>query len=54
MNCIKKQKSITLKDESSRLEGLQYNSKASGGDGIPEWLFKILKDDALKVLHSIC
>ena len=29
-------------------------NKASGGDGIPEWLFKILKDDALKVLHSIC
>ena len=28
--------------------------KASGGDGIPTELFKILKDDALKVLHSIC
>ena len=29
-------------------------SKASGGDGIPAELFKILKDDAVKVLHSIC
>ena len=28
-------------------------SKASGGDGIPAELFKILKDDAVKVLHSI-
>ena len=29
-------------------------NKASGGDGIPVELFPILKDDALKVLHSIC
>ena len=29
-------------------------SKASGGDGIPAELFKILKDDAVKVLHSVC
>ena len=29
-------------------------SKASGGDGIPGELFQILKDDAVKVLHSIC
>ena len=29
-------------------------NKASGGDGIPAELFKILKDDAMKVLHSIC
>ena len=29
-------------------------NKASGGDGIPTELFKILKDDAVKVLHSIC
>ena len=28
--------------------------KASGGDGIPAELFQILKDDAMKVLHSIC
>ena len=29
-------------------------NKASGGDGIPVKLFQILKDDAVKVLHSIC
>ena len=29
-------------------------NKASGGDGIPAELFQILKDDALKVPHSIC
>ena len=29
-------------------------NKASGGDGIPVELFLILKDDAVKVLHSIC
>ena len=28
--------------------------KASGGDGIPAELVKILKDDAVKMLHSIC
>ena len=35
------------------LESLTTN-KASGGDGIPVELFQILKDDAVKVLHSIC
>ena len=34
------------------LEGISTN-KASGGDGIPVELFQILKDDAVKVLHSI-
>ena len=29
-------------------------NKARGGDGIPAELFQILKDDAVKVLHSIC
>ena len=29
-------------------------NKASGGDGFPAELFQILKDDAVKVLHSIC
>ena len=29
-------------------------NEASGGDGIPVELFQILKDDAVKVLHSIC
>ena len=35
------------------LESITTN-KASGGDGIPIELFQILKDDAVKVLHSIC
>ena len=35
------------------LESITVN-KASGGDGIPVKLFQILKDDAVKVLHSIC
>ena len=29
-------------------------NKASGGDGIPVELFQILKDDAVKALHSVC
>ena len=29
-------------------------NKANGGDGVPVELFQILKDDAMKVLHSIC
>ena len=29
-------------------------NKANGGDGIPVELFQILKDDAVKVLHSTC
>ena len=35
------------------LESITRN-KASGGDGIPVKLFQILKDDAVKMLHSIC
>ena len=35
------------------LESITMN-KASGGDGIPADLFQILRDDAVKVLHSIC
>ena len=35
------------------LESITTN-KASGGDGIPVELFQILKEDAVKVLHSIC
>ena len=35
------------------LESITMN-KASGGDGIPVELFQILKDDVVKVLHSIC
>ena len=35
------------------LESITTN-RASGGDGIPVELFQILKDDAIKVLHSLC
>ena len=35
------------------IESITMN-KASGGDGIPVELFQILKDDAVKMLHSIC
>ena len=34
--------------------GSVTTNKASGGDGIPVELFQIQKDDAVKVLHSIC
>ena len=34
--------------------GSNTTNKARGGDGIPVELFQILKDDAVKVLHSIC
>ena len=34
--------------------GSIITNKASGGDGIPVELFQILKDDAMKALHSIC
>jgi len=32
----------------------KHHYKQRGGDGIPVELFKILKEDAVKVLHSIC
>ena len=35
------------------LESITMN-KARGGDGIPVKLFKILKDDVVKVLHTMC
>ena len=35
------------------LESITMN-KASGGDGIPVELFQMLKDDAMKVMHTIC
>ena len=38
----------------SRCLGSITMNKASGGDGIPVELFQILKDDAVKVLHSAC
>jgi len=43
-----------LKGEVKWALGSITTNKASGGDGIPVELFQILKDDAVKVLHSIC
>ena len=43
-----------LKCEVKRALGSITTNKASGGDGIPVELFQILKDDAVKALHSIC
>ena len=43
-----------LESEVKRALGSITMNKASGGDGIPVELFKILKDDAVKVLQSIC
>ena len=43
-----------LKYEAKWALGSITTNKASGGDGIPVELFQILKDDAVKVLHSIC
>ena len=43
-----------LKCEIKWVLGNTAANKASGGDGIPAEQFKILKDDALKVLHSVC
>ena len=44
----------TLECEAKRALGSVTMHKASGDDGIPVELFQILKDDAVKVLHSIC
>ena len=44
----------TLKCEVKWALGSITMNKASGGDGLPVELFQILKDDARKVLHSIC
>ena len=43
-----------LECEVNRALGSITTNKASGDDGIPVELFQILKDDAVKVLHSIC
>ena len=43
-----------LEHEVKRALGSIIMNKASGGDGIPLELIQILKDDAVKVLHSIC
>ena len=43
-----------LECEVKRALGGITMSKASGGDGIPAELFQVLKDDAVKMLHSVC
>ena len=43
-----------MESEVKRALESMANNKASGGDGIPVELFKILKDNAVKVLRSIC
>ena len=43
-----------LECEAEGALGSNTTNKASAGDGIPAELFQILKDDAVKVLHSIC
>ena len=43
-----------LECEVRRSLGSISMNKASGGDGIPVEFFQLLKDDAVKVLHSIC
>ena len=43
-----------LECEVKRALGSITMNKASGGDGIPVELFQVLKDDAVKVLHSVC
>ena len=43
-----------LESEVKSASGSITTNKASGGDEIPAELFQILKDDAVKVLHSIC
>ena len=44
----------TLESEVKGALGSNTINKASGGDRIPAELFRILKDDAVKVLHSVC
>ena len=44
----------TLECEVKWTLGRITTNKASGGDGIPADLFEILKDDSVKVPHSIC
>jgi len=45
---------VILEYEVKWAVGSITRKKASGGDGIPAELFQILKDDSVKVLHSIC
>ena len=51
---ITHQEPDTLECEVKWALGIITMDKPSGGDGIPVELFQILKDDAVKVLHTIC
>ena len=51
---ITRLKPNTVENEVKCVKGSITMNKASGGDGIPAALFQILKDDAVKVLHSLC
>ena len=51
---ITHQESDTLESEVKWALGSITTNKVNGGDGIPAELFQILKDDAVKVLHSLC
>ena len=51
---ITRLKPNTVENEVKCVIGSITMNKASGGDGIPAALFQILKDDAVRVLHSTC
>ena len=53
-DCVITHQPDTLEYEVKWALGNITTNKASGGDGIPVELFQILKEDAVKVLHSIC
>ena len=52
--CVHSPRARILEWEVKWALGSLIRNKASGGDGIPAKLFQVLKDDAVKVLHSIC
>ena len=54
MNVVTHLEPDILECEVKRALGNITTNKATGGDGIPVELFQILKDDVVKVLHSIC
>ena len=61
LNDLDNHRGVVSHSESGILEcevkwalGNNAANKSSGGNGVPAELFKILKDDAIKVLHSIC
>ena len=53
IECMKNSQNSVMKIKVIHLKLGENHNKVSGGDEIPAELFKILKDDAVKVLHSI-